>query len=114
VLKDWHAPYRPGVRSPAWLKLKQRLTLSVRVETAAPELVRWGDWGWAARVTLTYQHPRTGAPTTIEELVRVPQPDGFRVEPGATAAVLCWGVMPSGRLRHPIFVSAGLDSSSFA
>jgi len=47
----------------------------------------------------------TAAPI-IDELVRVPQPDGFSVKPGATAAVLCWGVMPSGRLRHPHFVRA--------
>ena len=30
VLKEGRAPYRPGVRSPAWLKVKHRLTLRVQ------------------------------------------------------------------------------------
>ena len=30
VLKDCRAPYRPGTRSPDWIKVKQRLTLRVR------------------------------------------------------------------------------------
>jgi bifunctional non-homologous end joining protein LigD len=31
VLKDRRAPYRPGVRSPDWLKVKHRLTLRLQV-----------------------------------------------------------------------------------
>ena len=30
VLKERRAPYRPGVRWPAWLKVKHRLTLRVQ------------------------------------------------------------------------------------
>jgi ATP-dependent DNA ligase len=30
VLKERRAPYRPGVRWPAWLKIKHRLTLRVQ------------------------------------------------------------------------------------
>ena len=103
VLKDHRAPYRPGVRSPAWRKVKHRLTLPVQVLDGSPGLVRWGDWGWAARVQLAYTHPRTGALTTIEELVRVTDPDGWALRLGE-ADVLCWGILPSGRLRHPVFV----------
>ena len=66
------------------------------------DLIKWGDWGWAARVQLAYTHPRTGAPTTIEELVRV-RPGRLGVAAGR-GRVVCWGVLPSGRLRHPVFV----------
>jgi hypothetical protein len=104
VLKERRAPYRPGVRSPAWLKVKHRLTLRVQILDGSPALVRWGDWGWAAQVQLTYTHPRTGALMTIEELVRVTNPEGWTLRLGE-ADVLCWGVLPSGRLRHPMFVA---------
>ena len=106
VLKERRAPYRPGVRCPAWLKMKHRLTLRVHVLAGSPTLVKCGDWGLAARVQLAYAHPRTGALTTIDELVRVPDPDGWDLRLGE-ADVLCWGVLPSGRLRHPAFVSRG-------
>ena len=106
VLKERSAPYRPGRRSAAWLKVKERVVLEVVVEGGEPELVRWGDWGRAARLRLTYTHPRSGIRGTIDELVRVPDPDSFELRPGARAAVLCWGILrPSGRLRHPVFVS---------
>jgi ATP-dependent DNA ligase len=104
VLKDPRSPYRPGVRSPAWLKVKHHLTLRVQVLGGSPVLVKWGDWGWAAKVQLAYTHPRTGALTTIDELVRVTDPDGWKLRLGE-ADVLCWGILPSGRLRHPVFVS---------
>ena len=105
VLKERSAPYRPGRRSAAWLKVKERVVLEVVVEGGEPELVRWGDWGRAARLRLTYTHPRSGIRGTIDELVRVPDPDSFELRPGARAAVLCWGILrPSGRLRHPVFV----------
>jgi ATP-dependent DNA ligase len=105
VLKERSAPYRPGRRSPAWLKVKDRVVLEVVVEDGEPELVRWGDWGWAARLHLIYTHPRKGIRGKIEELVRVPDPDGFELRRGAHAEVLCWGILrPSGRLRHPVFV----------
>jgi bifunctional non-homologous end joining protein LigD len=105
VLKERLAPYRPGRRSPAWLKVKERVVLEVMVEDGNPELVRWGDWGWAARVRLTYRHPRSGIRGTIDELVRIPDRDNFKLRRGARAHVLCWGILrPSGRLRHPVFV----------
>jgi hypothetical protein len=103
VLKDPRSPYRPGMRSPAWLKVKHRLTLRVQVLDGSPALVKWGDWGWAAKVRLTYMHPRTDARTTIDELVRVTDLDGWKLRLGE-AEVLCWGVLPSGRLRHAVFV----------
>jgi bifunctional non-homologous end joining protein LigD len=41
VLKERTSVYRPGVRSPAWLKLKPKLTLEVVVTGGSAERVRW-------------------------------------------------------------------------
>src|SRR5262245_27513745 len=103
VLKDRRAAYHPGKRSPDWLKVKQKVPLRVRVLEGTPDLVRWGDWGWAARVRLTYTHPRTDVRITIYELVRVPDPETWTLR-RAPADVLCWGILPSGRLRHPVWL----------
>ena len=104
ILKDRRSPYRAGVRSPEWLKVKHRHTLPVRVESGDPTLVRWGDWGWAVRLTLTYRHPHTRRPVRIEEIVRVPQPDRFALRAGERGEVFCWGFLPNGRLRHPVWI----------
>src|SRR5262249_27387354 len=80
----------------------------VLVEDGEPELVPWGKWGWAARLRLTYTHPRSGIRGTIDELVRVPDQKTFELRRGARARVLCWGILrPSGRSRHPVFVGWG-------
>ena len=50
--------------------------------------MKWGDWGWAARVQLAYTHPRTDAFTTIEELVRVTDPDGWKLRRRRPRALL--------------------------
>ena len=107
MLKDPTSAYEPGRRSPAWVKHKQRLSLRVRVMDASDELVRWGDRGWAARLTVTYTHPRTGMAATIEEIVRVREPKSFAMRRSAEADVLCWGILPSGRLRHPVLIGWG-------
>jgi len=104
VLKDRRSPYRPGLRSPDWLKVKHRQTLTVHVEAGDPELVRWGDWGWAVRLTLTYTHPHTGEVVRIDEIIRVPQPDTFRLHIATSGTVQCWGFLPNGRLRHPMWM----------
>jgi len=104
VLKDRWSPYRPGLRSPDWLKVKHRQTLTVHVEAGNPELVRWGDWGWAVQLTLTYTHPHTGEVMRINEIVRVPQLDDFTLRTGAPGTVECWGFLPNGRLRHPMWM----------
>ena len=73
-------------------------------QPARPELVRWGDWGWAVRLTLAYQHPQTGETVRIDEIVHVPGPDHFILRTGASGTVQCWGFLPNGRLRHPMWV----------
>ena len=104
VLKDRRSPYRPGVRSPDWLKVKHRHTLSVRVEAGDPELVRWGEWAWAVRLTLSYRPPRGRGRVRIDEIVRVPDPEGFVLHEGGRGALECWGFLPNGRLRHPMWL----------
>jgi bifunctional non-homologous end joining protein LigD len=61
VLKERTSVYRPGVRSPTWLKLKPKLTLEVVVTGGSAERIRWGDWGEAVMLEFRYTHPRTGA-----------------------------------------------------
>ena len=47
ALKERTLAYRPGVRSPAWLKLKPKLVLDVTVTGGSDERIVWGDWGEA-------------------------------------------------------------------
>jgi hypothetical protein len=86
-----------------WWKAKHRLVLPVEVLQCAPELVRWGDWGWAAVMAFAYRDPRSGEQVTLEQAVRVPQRDDWTPLRGP-AEILCWGVLRSGLLRHPVLV----------
>jgi len=52
---------------------------------------------------LRYIHPRSGATVQIRQAVRVPRDQPFELQIGERAEVVCWGVMPSGMLRHPVF-----------
>ena len=49
--------YRPGVRSPAWLKLKPKLTLTVTVTGGSSERITWGDWGEAVMLEFQVHAP---------------------------------------------------------
>jgi hypothetical protein len=51
---------------------------------------------------LAYKHPRTGKRTQIRQAVRIARQKPFELKAGARASV---GVMPSGILRHPLFLS---------
>lgn len=105
VLKDRRSPYRPGTRSRSWWKAKHKLRLPVEVLQCAPELVRWGDWGPAAVMAFAYRRdPRTGDPVTVEQAVRVAYTDNWTPRLGS-GEILCWGVLRSGLLRHPVLVS---------
>lgn len=105
VLKDPASLYRPGERSPAWLKLKPKLTLDVKVTGGSGERIAWGDWGEAVMLELVYKHPRTGKRTQIRQAVRIARQQPFELTKGKRASVVCWAVMPSGTLRHPLFLS---------
>jgi ATP-dependent DNA ligase len=100
VLKDLRAPYRPGIRSAAWLKMKQHLQLAVEVLKASAGLVACGDWGQAAVLSFRYQHPRTGERVTVQQAVRVLDPQRWSAR-RKRLVIRCGGVMPSGLLRHP-------------
>ena len=100
VLKERTSLYRPGVRSPAWLKLKPKLSLDVVVTGGSAERIRWGDWGEAVMLEFRYTHPRTGV--EIRQAVRVPRDRPFDLRLGERVELLCWSVMPSGMLRHPV------------
>ena len=51
---------------------------------------------------LRYTHPRTGADVEIRQAVRVPRDMAFDVTIGERVQFVCWGVIPSGMLRHPL------------
>jgi ATP-dependent DNA ligase len=104
VLKERASIYRSGSRSPAWLKLKPMLTLEVTVIGGSATAIPWGDWGLAVMVELRYTHPRSAAAIDIRQAVRIPRDRRFDLRIGAPAELVCWGVMPSGMLRHPQFL----------
>src|SRR5262245_48182314 len=104
VLKDPSSLYRPGERSSAWLKLKPKLTLDVVVTGGAANRIAWGDWGEAVMLEISYVHPRSGETAHIRQAVRVVHGQPFELTIGARAELVCWGVMPSGMLRHPLFL----------
>jgi hypothetical protein len=104
VLKDPRSIYRPGVRSPAWLKLKPKLTLKVLVTGSSAERIAWGDWGEAVMLEFRYAHPRTGADVTIRQAVRILRAEPVVLTAGTRITLVCWGVMPSGMLRHPVLI----------
>jgi hypothetical protein len=54
---------------------------------------------------LTYKHPRTGKRLAIRQAVRIARQEPFELNVGAQASLVCWGVMPSGMLRHPLFLT---------
>jgi hypothetical protein len=43
----------------------------------------------------------------IRQAVRVPRDLPFDLTFGARLALVCWGVMPSGMLRHPVLAGRG-------
>jgi ATP dependent DNA ligase domain len=104
VLKDRRSAYKPGTRSRFWWKAKHRLVLPVEVLQCAPELVPWGDWGRACVKVFVYRDPRSGEQVTVEQAIRVPQPEEWTPRQGP-AEVRCWGVLRSGLLRHPVLIT---------
>ena len=86
VLKERTSVYRPGMRSPAWLTLKPKLTLDVVVTGGSAERFRRGEWGEAVMLTFRYTHPRTGADVEVRQAVRVPRDIPFDLRIGARRA----------------------------
>jgi len=85
--------------------VKPKLPLEVVVTGGSSELIPWGDWGLAVMLELRYAHPRDGNFMELRHAVRVQRgPDAFTLRVGQHAELVCWGMMPSGMLRHPLFV----------
>jgi hypothetical protein len=67
----------------------------------APDLVPRGDWGQSAVMAFAYRDPRSGELVTVEQAVRVPYSADWQPRRGP-AEILCWGLLRSGLLRHPL------------
>jgi ATP dependent DNA ligase domain len=104
VLKEPTSIYRPGMRSPAWLKVKPKVTLDVVVTGGSSEPIQWGDWRLAVMLDIAYTHPRDGKLVEIRQTIRIRRDDAFRLHAGERAELVCWSVMSSGMLKHPLFV----------
>ena len=104
VLKEPSSIYRPGIRSPAWLKVKPKVMLETVVTGGSSEPIQWGDWGLAVMLEMAYKHPRDGKLIQIRQAIRIRRDEPFTLHAGERAELVCWGVMPSGMLRHPLFV----------
>jgi hypothetical protein len=76
----------------------------VVVTGGSADRVRSGDWGEAVTLAFRYTHPRTGAEVEIRQAVRVPRDLPFALRIGERVPLVCWGVMPSGMLRHPVLL----------
>src|SRR5215831_499726 len=98
VLKEPGSIYRPGIRSPAWLKVKPKVTLEIVVTGGSSEPIIWGDWGLAVMLEIAYTHPRNGKVIEIRQAVRIRRDEPFALRAGDRAELVCWGVMPSRML----------------
>jgi hypothetical protein len=77
VLKDRASTYRPGQRSPAWLKAKPKVQLKVAVTGGSAHRIAWGGWGEALFLELAYAHPRTAQRIRIRQAVRIARQQPF-------------------------------------
>jgi hypothetical protein len=51
-----------------------------------------------------YTHPRDEKLIQIRQAIRIRRNELLSLHAGARVEPICWGVMPSGVLRHPLFV----------
>ena len=103
ALKDPASRYRPGERSPAWLKPKPKLTLELVV--AALRSGSRGATGARRSYSSWPTHTRARAERAqIRQAVRSARHEPLELRTRKRAQLVCWGVMPSGMLRHPLFI----------
>ena len=84
--------------------MKPKVTLEIVVTGGSSEPIQWGDWGLAVMLEIAYPHPRDGKVIEIRQAVRIRRDEPFSLCASERAELVCWGVMPSGMLRHPLFV----------
>src|SRR5262249_59065921 len=85
VLKEPSSIYRPGIRSPAWLKLKPKVALESHRDgrfTGANHLERLG---LAVMFDIAYTHPRDGKLIQIRQAIRIRRDEPFSLTVGAQA-----------------------------
>jgi hypothetical protein len=106
-MKEPTSPYLLVERSPAWQKLKPKLTIKVLVTGVSAKRIRCGDWGEAVMLALAYEHPRSGELVHIRRAVRIARNRPFARRIGRQAELVCWGVTPSAMLRRPDAATLG-------
>jgi len=82
VLKDPSSIYRPGMRSPAWLKVKPKVTLEIVVTGGSSEPSSGAIGGLAVMLEITYKHPRDGKLIQIRQAVRIRRDEPFALYAG--------------------------------
>jgi len=91
VLKEPTSIYRSGIRSPAWLKVKPKVTLEIVVTGGSSEPIPWGDWGLAVIRDIAYKHPRDGKLVLIQQAVRIRRDEPFTLHAGKRAELSLLG-----------------------
>src|SRR5262245_41853232 len=98
-----HQP-RPMFRVKDQIRQVNKVTLEVIVTGGSSEPIHWGDGALAVMLEILYKHPRDGKVIQIRQAIRIRRDEPFTLRQGERAELVCWGVMPSGMLRHPLFV----------
>jgi hypothetical protein len=80
--------YRPGIRSPAWLKVKPKVTLEVVVTGGSSKPILWGDWGLAVMLEISYKHPRDEKLVEIRQAIRIRRDEPFTLRTGKRAELV--------------------------
>src|SRR5687767_9724248 len=102
---------RLGTTRQSWRESVVAGTKEPSCRPGAPTPPSW--WQDPGPVTLRNvdRDPRPGEPVTVEQAVRIAKPPEWTPQRGP-GEIVCWGVLRSGLLRHPVFVgwqpSAGL------
>jgi len=98
-----HQP-KPIFRGKEQIRQVNKVALEVIVTGGSPEPIQSGDGGLAVMLDIAYTHSRDGKLVEIRQAVRIRREEPFSLRASERAELVCWGVMPSGMLRHPLFV----------
>jgi len=63
----------------------------------------------AMMLEIAYTHLRKSEPVRIRQAVRIARKQPSELMVDVRAELVCWGVMPSGMLPHPLFVRWSSD-----
>jgi len=98
-----HQP-KPIFRGKVQIRQLNKVALEVIVTGGSSEPIQCGGGGLAVMLDIAYTHPRDAKAIQIRQAVRIRRDEPFTLRAGGMAELVCWGVMPSGMLRHPLFV----------